>query len=151
MEKLSKFPTSAQNRVKKEALQPGYRVVFVSPGGNLLTETVNFATIGKFPLTALNAITVRKVVRKGTERLEPMYARSVPRSYYRSSQATHNQCLPCASGTDGRTGAEDCPSGFRKMPGRKKEEIRLDGVKNVDNAVLGVQKPSGLVHMIYLA
>ena len=53
--------------------------MFVSPGGNLLvTETVNFATIGKFPLTALNALTVRKVVRKGTERLEPMRARIVP-------------------------------------------------------------------------
>ena len=66
---------------------------------------------------------------QGNRKIGADVCEECPRSYYRSSQATHNQCLPCASGTDGRTGAEDCPSGFKRCQDGKRRKYDVDGVE----------------------
>jgi len=48
---------------------------------------------------------------QGNRRIGADACEDCPRSYYRTSQASSNVCQPCVSGTDNRTGAEDCLSG----------------------------------------
>ena len=61
-----------------------------------------------------------------------------PRSYYRSSQARSNVCLSCASGTDDRTGAEDCPSGFERCQDGERRKY-VDGVQECGQCAAGAE------------